>query len=131
MLAADSKAVSPLPDALRTESSPSWKQIIDPVEPFLEAVNEGLAQQVDAFDADVAPYADYALNGQGNHLRPALVALTAKALGPVQDAHVTVAVIIEMVHFWASVHVGVRFKAQVHHHGDGPGLLGAAISKAV
>ena len=24
------------------------------------------------------------------------------------------------------VHVGVRFKAQVHHHGDGPGLLGAA-----
>src|SRR5271169_5521114 len=31
----------------------------------------------------------------------------------------------------ASVHVGVRFKAQVHHHGDGPGLLGAAISKAV
>src|SRR5215472_16273 len=36
-----------------------------------------------------------------------------------------------MGHFWASVHVGVRFKAQVHHHGDGPGLLGAAISKAV
>ena len=28
-------------------------------------------------------------------------------------------------------HAGVRFKAQVHHHGDGPGLLGAAISKAV
>src|SRR6516225_10005288 len=25
------------------------------------------------------------------------------------------------------VHLGVRFKAQVHHHGDGPGLLGAAI----
>ena len=23
------------------------------------------------------------------------------------------------------VHVGVRFKAQVHHHGDGPGLLGS------
>ena len=29
------------------------------------------------------------------------------------------------------VHVGVRFKAQVHHHGDGPGLLGAAIYRAV
>src|SRR5215469_12220527 len=36
-----------------------------------------------------------------------------------------------MGHFWASVHVGVRFKAQVHHHGDGPGLLGAAILNAV
>src|SRR5262249_3359834 len=36
-----------------------------------------------------------------------------------------------MGHFGASVHVGVRFKAQVHHRSDGPGLLGAAISKAV
>ena len=36
-----------------------------------------------------------------------------------------------MGHFGAAVHVGVRFKAQVHPHGDGPGLLGAAISKAV
>src|SRR5215469_3990663 len=30
---------------------------------------------------------------------------------------------------WASVHVGVRFKAQVHHHGDGPGLLGSCYLK--
>jgi hypothetical protein len=28
-----------------------------------------------------------------------------------------------------SVHVGVRFKAQVHHHGDGPGLLGSCYLK--
>ena len=26
-----------------------------------------------------------------------------------------------------SVHVEVRFQAQTHHDGDGPGLLGAAI----
>jgi len=36
-----------------------------------------------------------------------------------------------MGHFGAAVHVGVRFKAQVHHHSDGPGLLGAAIYRAV
>jgi octaprenyl-diphosphate synthase len=113
MLAADSKAVSPLPDALRTESGPSWKRIIDPVEPFLEAVNEGLSQQVDAFEADVIPYADYALNGQGKHLRPALVALTAKALGQVQDAHVTVAIIIEMVHLATLVHDDVMDEAEI------------------
>jgi len=34
-----------------------------------------------------------------------------------------------MGHFWASVHVGVRFKAQVHHHGDGPGLFGGCYLK--
>ena len=35
---------------------------------------------------------------------------------------------------WAAlgpVHVGVRSQAQVHHHGDGPGLLGAAIYSAI
>ena len=35
---------------------------------------------------------------------------------------------------WAAigpVHVGVRSKAQVYHHGDGPGLLGAAIYLAI
>ena len=29
------------------------------------------------------------------------------------------------------VHVGVRSQAQVHHHRDGPGLLGAAILAAI
>jgi len=28
------------------------------------------------------------------------------------------------------VHVGVRFKAQVHHHGDGPGLSGSCYLKS-
>ena len=35
---------------------------------------------------------------------------------------------------WAAmgpVQVGVRSQAQVHHHGDGPGLLGAAIFAAI
>src|SRR5215469_5203151 len=35
---------------------------------------------------------------------------------------------------WAAlgpVQVGVRSQAQVHHHGDGPGLLGAAILRAI
>ena len=38
MLAADTKVVSPpLADTLRPEPAHSWKEIIDPVEPFLEA----------------------------------------------------------------------------------------------
>ena len=54
-----------------------WKQIIGPVEPFLEAVGHRLAKQVEAFDPDIGRYADYALSGQGKHLRAALVALAA------------------------------------------------------
>jgi octaprenyl-diphosphate synthase len=114
MLAADSKAVSPPgPDASNTELACSWKQIIDPVEPFLESVGYRLAKQVAAFDPEIVPYADYALNGQGKHLRPALVALTANALGQVNDSHVTVAVIIEMVHLATLVHDDVMDEAEI------------------
>ena len=95
------------------EPAIDWKQIIDPVEPFLEAVGQRLAEQVEAFDPEIARYAEYALNGQGKHLRPALVALTANALGKINDAHVTVAVIIEMVHLATLVHDDVMDEAEI------------------
>src|SRR6266436_6549902 len=114
MLAADSKAVSgPVPERLNGKEAFSWKQIIDPVEPFLEAVGERLLKQVTAFDADLVPYAEYALNGHGKHLRPALVAMTANAVGKASDSHVTVAVIIEMVHLATLVHDDVMDEAEI------------------
>jgi octaprenyl-diphosphate synthase len=114
MLAADSKLVSAtVAETVRALPALSWKQIIDPVEPFLEAAGRRLAQQVDAFHPKIASYADYALNGQGKHLRPALVALSAKALGEVKDEHVTVAVIIEMVHLATLVHDDVMDEAEI------------------
>jgi octaprenyl-diphosphate synthase len=114
MLAADSKAVpAAVAGTLSTKPAHTWKQIIDPVEPFLEAVSRRLAQEVQAFDPQLAPYADYALNGQGKHLRPALVALAAQALGKPSDAHVTAAVIIEMVHLATLVHDDVMDEAEI------------------
>ena len=114
MLAADSKVLcAPVPDASNAQPACDWRQIIEPVEPFLEAVSLRLAKQVEAFDPDIARYADYALNGQGKHLRAALVALTAKALGKVNDAHVTAAVIIEMVHLATLVHDDVIDEADI------------------
>ena len=114
MFVADSKVVcAPVSDGSNAQPAGDWKQIIGPVEPFLEAVGRRLAKQVEAFDPDIVRYADYALNGQGKHLRAALVALTAKALGKVNDAHVTVAVIIEMVHLATLVHDDVIVEADI------------------
>src|ERR1051326_1454425 len=114
MLAADSKVVSaPGRGALQSEAAVSWKRISEPLEPFLETVNRRLAQEVEAFDPAISPYANYALNGQGKHLRPVLVALTANALGPVTEAHVKAAVIIEMVHLATLVHDDVMDEAQI------------------
>lgn len=114
MLAAESKVVSaPATNRLNSEAAISWKQIVEPVEPFLDAVHLRLAHQVDAFDAALAPYADYALNGNGKHLRPALVALSANSLGGTNDSHITVAVIIEMVHLATLVHDDVMDEAEI------------------
>src|SRR6201985_1723519 len=114
MLAAESKVVTaPATDRLNPEAAISWKQIVEPVEPFLDAVHVRLAQQVNEFDAALAPYAEYALNGNGKHLRPALVALSANALGGTNDSHVTVAVIIEMVHLATLVHDDIMDEAEI------------------
>ena len=89
----------------------SWKKIVEPVEPFLDAVARRLEKQVHEFDPGLAPYAEYALTGNGTHLRPTLVALAANSLGKVNDSHVTVAVIIEMVHLATLVHDDVMDEA--------------------
>jgi octaprenyl-diphosphate synthase len=114
MLAAESKVVTASPaDTLAREKTSSWRQIVEPVEPFLEAVHVRLAKQVNEFDANLGPYAEHALNSNGKHLRPALVALTANSLDTVNDSHVTVAVIIEMVHLATLVHDDVLDESKI------------------
>ncbi len=114
MLAANSNVVSGSErDLLRADLVKNWKQIIDPVEPFLEAVGARLSDQVKAFDRELSAFADYALNGQGKQLRPALVALSANVLGKPTEAHTTVAVIIEMVHLATLVHDDIMDEAEI------------------
>lgn len=112
MLAAEIKAARSNLVA-RAESARSWKEIVEPVEPFLDAVSQRLARQVNEFDPALAPYAEYALTGNGKHLRPTLVALVANSLGRVNDTHVTVAVIIEMVHLATLVHDDIMDEAEI------------------
>src|SRR5207247_9521569 len=85
--------------------------IVEPVEPFLGAVAQGLAEQVQTFDREIAAYAQYALTNQGKQLRPALVALSAGAVGKAEESLVSVAVIIELVHLATLVHDGVMEEA--------------------
>jgi octaprenyl-diphosphate synthase len=114
MLAAETKVVEvPTNTPLPHEPASSWKKIVEPVEPFLDAVSVRLAAQVNQFDPALSPYAEYALNGHGKHLRPTLVALAAESLGKINDSHITVAVIIEMVHLATLVHDDVMDEAQI------------------
>jgi octaprenyl-diphosphate synthase len=90
-----------------------WREVIHPVQPFLDQVSAKLQEQIDAFDPEIAQYARYALTNQGKQLRPVLVALSASASGKINDALVTLATIIEMVHLATLVHDDVMDEAEI------------------
>jgi octaprenyl-diphosphate synthase len=90
-----------------------WKEIMASVAPFMEQVAKGLTEQVQAFDPEIASYAHYALSNQGKQIRPALVALSGGAAGKMNDALITVAVIIEMVHLATLVHDDILDEAEL------------------
>jgi len=114
MLVAESKVASAnAADSPEANPTRSWKHIVEPVEPFLDAVTRQLIRQVNSFDPQIVPYAQYALNGGGKHLRSSILALSASALGEVTEAHVTAAVIIEMVHLATLVHDDVMDEAEI------------------
>src|SRR5271155_2759613 len=114
MLVAQSKmAGAKVADPPKVNPNCSWKNLVEPVEPFLQAVTKRLVQQVSEFDPQIIPYAKYALDGSGKHLRPTLVALAGNAVGKVGDAHITAAVIIEMVHLATLVHDDVMDEAEI------------------
>lgn len=114
MLAVEPKvARAETADSLKNNPNRSWTHIVEPLEPFLQAVTQRLFEQVNGFDPQIVPYARYALNGSGKHLRPTLLALAANAIGKTSDAHVDAAVIIEMVHLATLVHDDVMDEAEI------------------
>lgn len=114
MLAVETRAVGACEAAPPPLESPlTWRQIVEPVEPFLRAVAESLAGQVGEFEPEIAAYARQALTSQGKQLRPALMALSAEATGGLNDGLVKVATIVEMVHLATLVHDDVIDEAEI------------------
>jgi octaprenyl-diphosphate synthase len=113
MLAAEPKVANTAGESPNSNLNRSWKLLVEPLEPFLQTVARQLTHQAQDFDPKVVPYAQYALNGSGKHLRPTLVALAANSVGQISNAHVTAAVIIEMVHLATLVHDDVMDEAEI------------------
>jgi octaprenyl-diphosphate synthase len=72
-----------------------------------------LVAQTEAFEPQIATFARYALTAQGKQLRPMLVSLSGEAVGGLNESHLTVAVIIEMIHLATLVHDDVIDDAQL------------------
>ena len=63
----------------------SWKQLVEPVEPFLQTVSQRLIQQVHEFDPQIIPYARYVLNGGGKQLRPTIRGAGSRVAAPAKS----------------------------------------------
>ncbi len=115
MLVAETQPIVDDPNQPRPPASvpPAWKAIVSPIEPFLNLVARRLDEQVQAFDAEVVPFARYAISSQGKQLRPTLVALSGSAVGKINENLVNVAVIIEMVHLATLVHDDIMDSASI------------------
>jgi octaprenyl-diphosphate synthase len=74
------------------------------VRPQLERVEASIRDQVRAFDPAVEPYVSYVCNTSGKRIRPALSILVGGALGGVNDDHLKIGVVLELIHMATLVH---------------------------
>lgn len=91
----------------------AWDDVVAPVHSFLQEVSQRLAEQAQAFDPEVATFARYALDNRGKQLRPALVGLAGSGVGRLVDQHITMAIVVEMIHLATLVHDDIMDEATV------------------
>ncbi len=85
-------------------SSSTPKMPFKLVKQELKEVESQIRNQVHAFDPTVAPYMDYICSTSGKRIRPVLAILAGGATGGVKPDHLTIGVILELIHMSTLVH---------------------------
>jgi octaprenyl-diphosphate synthase len=101
--------------AQNTTKGAGLAKLLDPIASELGRVEEVLAQQVQGFDPRVSQYVQYVLGGTGKRLRPSLALLAGGATGRVDDAHIALGVIVELIHVATLIHDDVLDESQLRH----------------
>jgi len=89
--------------------------LLEPIAADLPRVEEAIACQVRRFDNRLGDYVRYILGGTGKRLRPSLALLAGGSTGRVSDDHITLAVIVELIHVATLVHDDVLDEADLRH----------------
>ncbi|NQT51854.1 polyprenyl synthetase family protein [bacterium] len=79
-------------------------KLYEPIQRELDAVRAAVALELGGLDAQVRPVAEQAVGSPGKSIRPALLLLSGKAVGPVGESHVAAAASIELIHGATLVH---------------------------
>jgi len=87
-----------------------------PVAEELTAASERLSQELRHGDPIIDELARHSFRIGGKRLRPALLLLTAQAVGEVNDSHRVLAAVVEMIHTATLVHDDVLDEAVLRRH---------------
>ena len=87
-----------------------------PVAADIDEADRIFADTLARYRSPVAPLVSHLRHYRGKRLRPALLLLTAKAVGEVVPAHHTLAAVVEMIHTATLVHDDVLDEADTRRH---------------
>ncbi len=93
-----------------------WKPLYGPIAAELDRCEELLRRELSSDDPFVDRLIKHAFRLGGKRLRPALLLLTAKAVGRADKEHITLAAVVEMIHTATLVHDDVLDEAKLRRH---------------
>ena len=76
----------------------------DLIRPYIEKIESSIRKQVRDFDPGVEPYMEYVCETRGKRIRPALAIVTGGATGELNEDHLNLGVILELIHMATLVH---------------------------
>ena len=91
-------------------------QLFAPLASELAGVDRRLQTELRHRDPSIDELARHAFRLGGKRLRPALLLLSAQAMGEINDSHRTLAAVVEMVHTATLVHDDVLDEAELRRH---------------
>ena len=89
--------------------------LLAPVRSDLARVEQALVEQARTFDVRIGEYVQYVLCGKGKRLRPALALLAGGGTGRIEENHLHLGVIVELIHIATLVHDDVLDEAGLRH----------------
>lgn len=100
----------------KTSTASVLAELFSPIRHELAAATKKLQAELRHPDPFIDELAQHSFRIGGKRLRPALLLLTAQAVGEVKDAHHTLAAVVEMVHTATLVHDDVLDEAEIRRH---------------
>jgi octaprenyl-diphosphate synthase len=100
------------------QATQTLRDLYAPVQQELHQVEEILARELSSEHAFVDRLVKYGVRLGGKRLRPALLLLSARVAGPVQNDHLVLAAAVEMIHTATLIHDDVLDEATLRRHLD-------------